>query len=127
MIGRAKWIGPKLAYPVSAGRHTYRWSYTKDNYTNTGSDCAWIDFVGLPTERVMAGTAGYDVTVCEGSEAQIVGYAIHYDNLQWTTSGDGTFNDATIYMPIYTPGAQDIDNGSATLTLTINGNGEHDY
>ena len=72
----------------------------------------------------MAGTAGNDVTVCEGNDAQIIGYAIHHDNLQWTTSGDGTFDDATIAMPIYTPGTQDIENGQATLTITINGGGE---
>lgn len=114
----------KAAYPVSEGRHSYRWTYTKDGSVNSGSDCGWIDLIGLPAARVMAGTAGNDVTVCEGNDAQIIGYAIHYDNLQWTTSGDGTFDDATIPMPIYTPGAQDIANGQATLTLTINGGGE---
>ena len=120
--GTVNWT--KAAYAVGAGTHTYRWSYTKDGSVNSGSDCGWIDFVSLPAARVMAGTAGYDVTVCEGSEAQIVGYAIHYDNMQWTTSGDGTFDDATIATPIYTPGQQDIANGQATLTLTINGGGE---
>ena len=120
--GNIAWT--KASYPVTAGRHTYKWTYTKDQYTTGGSDCVWIDFVGLPTERVMTGTAGYDVTVCEDSEAQIVGYAIHYDNLQWTTSGDGTFDDASIPTPIYTPGQQDIENGQATLTLTINGGSE---
>ena len=120
--GNVAWT--KASYPVSQGTHTYKWSYTKDNYQVSGSDCAWIDFIGLPADRIMAGTAGYDVTVCEDSEAQIVGYAMHYVNLQWTTSGDGTFNDATIPMPMYTPGAQDIENGQATLTLTINGGGE---
>ena len=114
----------KASYPVSQGRHTYKWTYTKDSSQSSGSDCAWIDFISLPAARIMAGTAGYDVTVCEDSEAQIVGYAIHYDNLLWTTSGDGTFDDATNPMPIYTPGPQDIANGSATLTITINGGGE---
>lgn len=122
---KGNWSGDvdwtKAAYAVTAGRHTYKWTYTKDAYTSSGSDCAWIDFVGLPTERVMAGTAGYDVTVCEGSEAQIVGYAMNYNNLHWTTSGDGTFDNANIAMPIYMPGQQDIDNGQATLTLTITG------
>ncbi len=125
---KGNWSGSigwtKANYPVSPGRHTYKWTYSKDQYTTGGSDCVWIDFIGLPTERVMAGTAGYDVTVCEDSEAQIVGYAIHYDNLQWTTSGDGSFDNANIAMPIYTPGQQDIENGQATLTLTINGDGE---
>ena len=120
--GSVNWT--KAAYRVNQGRHTYKWTYTKDAYQTGGSDCAWIDFVGLPADRIMAGTAGNDVTVCEGTEAQIVGYAMHYDNLLWTTSGDGTFDDATSYMPIYSPGAQDIANGSATLTITINGEGE---
>ena len=120
--GNVSWT--KASYPVTEGRHNYKWSYTKDGSVNNGSDCAWIDLIGLPADRVMAGTAGYDITICEDSEAQIVGYAIHYDNLTWTTSGDGTFNDATIPMPIYTPGPQDIANGSATLTITINGGGE---
>lgn len=120
--GNVGWT--KAAYPVTAGRHSYKWAYSKDGSVSNGSDCAWIDYVGLPADRVMAGTAGNDVTVCEGNDAQIVGYAINYDNLQWTTSGDGTFDDATNPMPIYTPGPQDIANGSATLTLTINGGGE---
>ena len=114
----------KAAYPVSEGRHSYRWTYTKDGSVNSGSDCGWIDLIGLPAARVMAGTAGNDVTVCEGNDAQIIGYAIHHDNLQWTTSGDGTFDDATIATPVYTPGTQDIENGQATLTITINGGGE---
>ena len=125
---KATWSGnvawTKASYPVSAGTHNYKWTYSKDSSQTGGSDCAWIDYISLPAARVMAGTAGYDVTVCEDDEAQIVGYAIHYDNLMWTTSGDGTFNNANIATPIYTPGAQDIENGSATLTITINGGGE---
>ena len=111
----------KAVYPVTAGSHTYRWIYTKDQSQTGGSDCAWIDYVSLPADRVMAGTAGNDVTVCDGDDAQISGYAIHYNSLQWTTSGDGSFDDATIATPIYTPGTQDIENSSVTLTFTISG------
>jgi len=127
-VEKGTWSGSiawtKAAYPVNAGVHNYKWTYTKDNSVNSGSDCAWIDYVSLPAARVMAGTAGHDVTVCEGNDAQIVGYAIHYDNLQWTTAGDGTFDNASIATPIYTPGAQDLANRQVTLTLTINGDGE---
>ena len=120
--GNKAWT--KASYPVTAGRHTFKWTYTKDQYTTGGSDCVWIDLVGLPADRVMAGTAGNDVTVCEGNDAQIVGYAMNYNNLHWTTSGDGTFDNANIAMPVYTLGPQDLINREATLTLTINGGGE---
>ncbi|MGH7894473.1 MAG: Calx-beta domain-containing protein, partial [Candidatus Binatia bacterium] len=34
--------------PVSAGVHTFRWSYEKDASTTIGEDAAWIDAVVLP-------------------------------------------------------------------------------
>ena len=127
-VEQGSWSGTigwtKVAFPVSEGNHIYKWTYTKDNSVSNGSDCGWIDFVGLPADHIMTCTAGYDVSVCEGSDAQIIGYAMHYDELQWTTSGDGTFDDATIAMPVYTPGPQDIANGQATLTITVTGRGE---
>ena len=125
---KGSWSGTlpwtRASYPVNQGVHTYKWTYQKDISVSGGEDCCWIDFVSMPTARVMAGTAGKDVTICEGNDAQIIGYAANYDNLLWTSAGDGTFNDATIDTPIYTPGANDIEDGSVVLTITINGNGE---
>ena len=124
---RGLWSGTvawtKASFPVSAGNHTYKWSYTKDSSVSSGSDCCWIDFVSLPAPKIMAGTAGNDITICEGNDAQIVGYAIHHQSLQWTTSGDGIFDNATIATPIYTPGTQDLIDRQVTLTITIQGNG----
>lgn len=127
-VEKANWSGDlnwqRASYPVAAGVHTYKWTYTKDVSMASGQDCAWIDYISLPSPRIMAGTAGNDITICEGNDAQIVGYAIHHDNLLWTTSGDGTFDDATIATPIYTPGTQDLANRQVTLTITINGQDE---
>ncbi|MDN4164262.1 gliding motility-associated C-terminal domain-containing protein, partial [Cytophagales bacterium LB-30] len=36
----------------------------------------------------------------------------------WTTSGDGTFDNASLLGAVYTPGPNDITNTSVTLTLT---------
>jgi Peptidase family C25./Propeptide_C25. len=119
--GTASWS--KVSYPVSAGNHTYKWSYSKDSSVSNGSDCAWIDYVSLPAERTMAGTAGLDINICEGNDAQLNGYAIHYQSLQWSTAGDGTFSNSSIVDPIYTPGNQDITNREVILTLTITGEG----
>ncbi len=44
--------------------------------------------------------------------------AINYSSTLWTTSGDGTFDNATSLTATYTPGVNDIANASATLSLT---------
>ena len=45
-------------------------------------------------------------------------YAENYASLLWTTSGDGTFDDASALITMYSPGASDAANGEAKLTLT---------
>jgi hypothetical protein len=39
--------------------------------------------------------------------------------LEWISSGDGTFDDPAILNPLYTPGQQDYETGSAVITLTV--------
>lgn len=38
----------QVSFPVSAGQHTYLWSYTKDVSVSTGADAAWVDAIDLP-------------------------------------------------------------------------------
>ena len=84
----------------------------------SGSDCAWIDFIVLPRDNSLAANAGSDLNGCVDEPTHILGYAVNYGTLNWVTAGDGTFDDASIADPMYTPGAQDIANGSVTLTMT---------
>lgn len=48
----ASWSGTlnwsEFSYPVSAGTHTFKWSYLKDINTTGGSDAAWIDDIRFP-------------------------------------------------------------------------------
>lgn len=67
--------------------------------------------------------AGADLTVCEGSTASLTGTVTNQASITWSTSGDGTFNNTSIANPVYTPGANDITNGTVTLTLSAAGNG----
>ncbi|MBR4146714.1 MAG: T9SS type A sorting domain-containing protein [Bacteroidales bacterium] len=117
--GSINWT--KAQYHVMAGNHTFKWKYKKDSSVSNGSDCCWIDFVILPRDLSMAGSAGLDMAICKDESAQILGYAANYQTLLWTTSGDGTFDDATLMNPVYTPGVQDNANGTVTLTITISG------
>lgn len=47
-----KWSGikswEKVSYPITTGTHILSWTYEKDNYSISGSDCAWVDFIALP-------------------------------------------------------------------------------
>lgn len=108
----------EASYQVTPGNHTFKWKYKKDTSMTSGSDCCWIDYIVLPRDMSLVASAGLDVTACQGEPAQLLGYAANYESLLWTTSGDGTFSDAGIANPTYTPGAQDIATGTATLTMT---------
>ena len=43
--------------------------------------------------------------------------------LSWTSSGSGSFNNANIIHPVYTPTAADISGGSVSLVLVVSGTG----
>ena len=119
---KGNWSGSvawsRAQYAVTAGNHTFVWKYKKDTSVASGGDCCWIDFVILPADRSLAASAGLDAATCTGESAQIQGYASNQSSLEWTTAGDGTFDDATVMNPVYTPGTQDIANGSVVLTIT---------
>lgn len=44
--GEVDWT--RASYPVTAGTHTFKFSYEKDYSQDDGSDCAWIDNVKFP-------------------------------------------------------------------------------
>lgn len=45
--GEVPW--EEVTYNINAGIHTFKWSYEKDQSVASGEDCAWIDFIILPT------------------------------------------------------------------------------
>ncbi len=36
------------SFPVTAGDHTFKWSYEKDEMESAGDDCVWIDYITFP-------------------------------------------------------------------------------
>ena len=62
--------------------------------------------------------SGLDTIVCQGLAYTIADATSLYDgNVEWFTSGDGDFSDATAINPTYVPGPGDIANGSVYLSL----------
>jgi hypothetical protein len=61
--------------------------------------------------------AGEDITICADQSAQVAGNVLNAAGLEWTSSGDGIFNNANINNPVYTPGTIDKQNGDALLSI----------
>ena len=76
----------------------------------------------LTVEQAPEAFAGEDNAILPGSSYTLAdATAMYHAAVIWSTSGDGTFDDATVVNPTYTPGANDIDSKEVTLTLTAEG------
>jgi hypothetical protein len=62
--------------------------------------------------------AGIDATICEGDTYTLAdASASEFDYVEWS-GGDGTFDDVNAINATYTPGAQDILDGTVDLCMT---------
>jgi gliding motility-associated-like protein len=57
-------------------------------------------------------------SICSGSTFTAAGTASN-GTVLWTTSGSGTFNNASLANAVYTPSAADSSTGSVVLTMTV--------
>jgi len=81
-------------------------------------DQVLITFTNPPTAY-----AGIDTLICETSSYTIsTSSATNYSSLEWTTSGDGSWDDETELFPTYTPGPTDITSGTVAIMLTAQPN-----
>ncbi len=108
------------AFAVTAGYKTFHWVYQKNNIGSGGSDCAWIDYIVLPSPLALTIWAGPDDKVCTGSSYLVEeSYGTDYTQIEWATSGTGTFDDNTNMQPLYNPSSTDIEAGEVVLTLSL--------
>jgi hypothetical protein len=76
-----------------------------------------VDSLVLGIDTVPDVFAGPDTTICIGQPLQLNGFAMPYDSVKWTTSGDGVFDDSTSLTAIYTPGDNDTTTKKVELVL----------
>ena len=77
-----------------------------------------IDNLTLTIQPSPSSNANVDDTICEDDTYTLSGLASNQQSILWTSSGDGTFDDASSLTAVYTPGTTDISAGTATLTIT---------
>jgi hypothetical protein len=81
--------------------------------TSTATDALLVTFM----DHAVA-DAGPDDDIVAGQTYVLDGYTENASSYSWTTSGDGSFNNANLLNATYTPGASDILAGTVTLTLS---------
>ena len=73
-------------------------------------------FLYIHTLNENAGNAY--ITICHNQSAELNGTISSFATAQWTTNGDGIFDDPTSASTFYNPGPNDISNTFVQLTLT---------
>nr|MBA2423077.1 T9SS type A sorting domain-containing protein [Chitinophagales bacterium] len=92
--GEAEWT--LSTYPVAEGTHTFKWTYSKDGYFSSGSDCAWLDDILLPAYETNVATA---INPIQNSNNEVSAYPNPFDQL--TVVGYHLSKGAIVSVKIY--------------------------
>jgi len=88
--------------------------------TSTGSEACTpaTSDIELFVNQATTAIAGADADICPMLTYTISDAVVeNYVTIEWTTTGDGTFDNATIANPTYTPGDNDKETKEVTLSL----------
>jgi gliding motility-associated-like protein len=81
------------------------------------SSC-WQNIWVSPDIDALIPDAGENVAICNSDVYTTEASAPDYADVTWTTTGTGTFADASQAITIYTPSQNDINDGFVILTIT---------
>jgi hypothetical protein len=99
---------------------TYYWGVQTVDLVNTGS--AFSEEMTFTVPVIPEADAGPDHTVCAGQPYNIDESELSYTptgNYTWTSTGSGTFDNAGLPAPVYTPSEDDLLAGSVTLWFHV--------
>jgi PKD repeat protein len=105
IAGNVNWT--QVAYNITAGSHTLKWSFTKDYSVSSGSDCGWVDKLEI-TEPA----------------ADPIAEAVDYPSLTFNLTGNANWFSQTTTTYYGGDAAQSGDignNQTSTMETTISG------
>ncbi|GEM_PF-955584 len=106
-----------VANPLASPAVTTQYSLTVSDGFNQVTDQVTV-FVNNPADVY----AGADTMICEGAWLFLQDATVqNASQLQWTSLGDGTFDNASLVNATYTPGSLDIATGNVVLILEAAG------
>ncbi|MCB2221346.1 MAG: PKD domain-containing protein [Bacteroidetes bacterium] len=113
----------EATYNVTAGLHTFKWAYEKDQSVSNGSDCAWVDYITLPSGAITALTAGFiadETEVCINTVVNFTDMSMgEVISWEWTFEG-GSPETSTNQNPMVAY----LDPGTFDVSLTVSDGNE---
>ena len=109
--GTVNWS--EFTQPVTAGHHTFKWSYTKDSSVNSGDDCAMVDDISFPMTNVY--------TFIEPASDLVATVEGHDVTLNWTASSEAvSYTDRVEESGVYKYSVCAVDaNGSMSAPVNV--------
>ncbi|MEI7983060.1 MAG: SdrD B-like domain-containing protein, partial [Bacteroidota bacterium] len=99
--GETSWM--RVAFPVTAGNHTFKWEFMKDGSVSSGSDCAWIDYIIFPASAPTGASVGGAITYANTANTPLNGLTVKLKNgsgtIISTTTTNATGNYAFSSVP----------------------------
>jgi len=122
--GEVSWA--RATYFVTAGTHTFKWTYSKDESLTSGNDCAWVDFIVFPVAVYEASFNSNETNICEGETVSFYDQSpVNTISWDWIFEG-GTPGTSSLQNPVIeylTSGIYDVSltvsNGIETNTLVL--------
>ena len=108
----------RVDFDLREGKNILKFSFKKDEEGSGGDDVVMIDELHFPPFAKMVVYAGDDAEVCSNATFIPEAYIYNQTNLEWSTNGDGTFDDTSLERPTYSFGEADKAAGRVELTLT---------
>jgi len=104
--GATAWT--RVAFPVTAGAHTFKWEYMKDGSVSTGSDCSWIDYIVFPAAAPSAASVTGQITYANTANTPLAGLTLNLKNsggsvvATTTTNASGNYTFNSVAAGAYT-------------------------
>ena len=118
--GESDW--EQETFELKEGQNVILFTFKKNAQGSAGEDCVMIDHLLFPPMEELYVYAGDDAESCSNEPFTPNSCVLYPEEIVWSTSGDGTFDDPTLEQPTYTFGSTDKQNGQVVLSLTAAGN-----
>ena len=114
--GESDWEQSEFA--LNSGSSILKFVFQKNAQGSAGEDCVLLDNLRFPPFAHLIIYAGNDGESCPNEPYVPSSYVSNQSSIQWSSDGDGFFEDPSMEQPVYHFGDNDIANGLVTLTLS---------